>query len=68
MKGITKWLPGWVKRGWKRPGGVLANEDLWKGLYAQTQRVNVKWTWLRGHAGTPLNEMADREARKAIPR
>jgi ribonuclease HI len=35
--------------------------------YAQTQRVNVKWKWLRGHAGSPLNELADREARKAIP-
>lgn len=50
MLGITRWLPGWVRRGWKRSGGVLANEDLWKALYAQTQRVNVKWTWLRGHA------------------
>jgi ribonuclease HI len=67
MLGITRWLPGWVKRGWKRAGGVLANEDLWKALYAQTQRVNVKWMWLRGHAGSPLNELADREARKAIP-
>jgi ribonuclease HI len=68
MKGITQWLPSWVKRGWKRSGGALANEDLWKALYGQTQRVNVKWMWLRGHAGSPLNELADREARKAIPR
>jgi ribonuclease HI len=68
MMGITRWLPGWVKRGWKRAGGTLANEDLWKALYAQTQRVKIKWKWLRGHAGTALNEMADREARRAIPR
>jgi ribonuclease HI len=32
MRGITRWLPGWVKRGWKRAGGTLANEDLWKAL------------------------------------
>jgi len=67
MLGITRWMAGWVKRGWKRSGGVLANEDLWKLLYKQTSRVKVKWVWLRGHAGTPLNELADREARKAIP-
>ena len=66
--GITEWLPNWVKRGWKRPGGKLANEDLWKALHRQTMRVKVKWSWLRGHAGTSLNELADREARKAIPR
>jgi ribonuclease HI len=68
MLGITRWMAGWVKRGWKRSGGVLANEDLWKLLHKQTSRVKVKWVWLRGHAGTPLNELADREARKAIPR
>ena len=67
MLGITRWLPGWAKRGWKRSGGVLANEDLWKALHYQTQRVKVQWKWLRGHSGTPLNELADREARKAIP-
>lgn len=68
MLGITSWLPNWVKRGWKRQGGKLANEDLWRALHNQIQRVNVKWNWLRGHAGTPMNELADREARKAIPR
>jgi ribonuclease HI len=66
--GITEWLPNWVKRGWKRKGGILANEDLWKALHHQTQRVNIKWNWLRGHVGTAMNEMADREARRAIPR
>ncbi|NLF50295.1 MAG: ribonuclease HI [Leptolinea sp.] len=68
MLGITSWLPNWVKRGWKRQGGKLANEDLWRALHIQIQRVKVKWNWLRGHAGTPMNELADREARKAIPR
>jgi len=68
MLGITAWLPNWVKRGWKRSGGKLANEDLWRALHCQVQRVNIKWNWLRGHQGTPMNELADREARRAIPR
>jgi len=66
--GITSWLSGWVKRGWKRSDGNLANEDIWKALHAQTLRVNIKWNWVRGHNGTPMNELADREATKAIPR
>lgn len=66
--GITEWLPNWVKRGWRRKGGMLANEDLWKALHFQIQRVNIKWNWLRGHVGTTMNELADREARRAIPK
>ncbi|GAP22058.1 ribonuclease HI [Leptolinea tardivitalis] len=65
--GITTWLPDWVSRGWKRAGGKLANEDLWKALHRQTLRVHVSWRWVRGHAGSAMNELADREARKAIP-
>jgi ribonuclease HI len=66
--GITEWLPNWIKRGWKRSGGKLANEDLWRELHIQGQRVQIKWNWVRGHMGTPMNELADREARRAIPR
>jgi ribonuclease HI len=67
MLGITRWMAGWVKSGWKHSGGDMANEDLWKLLFKQTSRVKVKWVWMRGHAGAPLNELADHKAWKAIP-
>ena len=58
-RGITEWLPGWRQRNWRRKGGVLKNEDLWRRLDALTQQHEVEWRWVRGHAGDPLNERCD---------
>lgn len=67
--GITRWLPAWKARGWrtadKKP---VKNLDLWQRLEAAAARHRVEWAWLRGHAGDPLNERADRLARAAIER
>jgi ribonuclease HI len=65
-KGITEWLPNWRKRGWKRKGGVLANQDLWMKLDSITQKIPVNWNWVRGHAGNKLNERVDQLVGKAI--
>ncbi len=50
-RGITEWLPGWRKRGWRRKGGALANLELWQALDEALQPHQVEWRWVRGHAG-----------------
>ena len=65
-RGITEWLPGWRKRGWRRKGGALANLELWQALDAALQPHQVEWRWVRGHAGNALNQRVDRLARQAI--
>jgi ribonuclease HI len=67
-RGITEWLPGWRRRGWRRKGGALANIDLWQALDAALASHTIHWNWVRGHSGHPENERADRLARQAIPR
>ncbi len=68
VKGMNEWIFNWIKKNWKTTGGKLRkNTDLWKTLVELTKRHNVKWTWVRGHAGHPLNERADQLAVNAIP-
>ena len=65
--GITSWIFGWKKRGWKTANNKpVKNEDLWKRLDAATQRHDVKWDWVKGHAGHPENERADELARAGM--
>jgi len=65
--GITKWIHGWKKRGWrtadKQP---VKNIDLWQRLDAAAARHQVGWEWVRGHAAHPENERADALARARI--
>jgi ribonuclease HI len=65
-RGITEWLPGWIARGWRRKDGVLLNEDLWRRLAAATARHQIRWKWVKGHAGHTHNERADQLATAAI--
>lgn len=67
-KGITEWLPNWKRRNWRRKGGKLANVDLWMKLDEEIDRHQVRWRWVRGHAGNVMNERVDKLAREAIPR
>jgi ribonuclease HI len=67
-RGVTEWLPGWERRGWKRQTGKLANVDLWQNLAAELKIHKVEWRWLRGHAGHMENERVDLLARQAIPK
>ena len=66
MRGITKWMPAWKAKNWKRKKGKLANADLWKALDAALEKHEVNWHWVRGHMGNPGNERADRLAKKAM--
>ncbi len=66
IDGITKWIFGWQKTGWvnaaKKP---VANADLWRELLTATRPHKVRWQWVRGHAGHPENERADKLASDA---
>ncbi len=59
QQGVTKWLEGWIARGWKRKGGEIQNLDLWKRLAALEEQHDVSFHWLKGHAGQEHNERAD---------
>lgn len=65
--GITKWVHGWQKNGWrtadKKP---VKNAELWQALLAATARHRINWQWVKGHAGHPDNERADALANAAI--
>ncbi len=65
--GITKWIDNWIANGWKNAEGKsVKNRDLWEKLKTEEQRHHdVVWKWVRGHSGVPLNELADRLAKKA---
>jgi ribonuclease HI len=67
-RGITEWMENWRARGWKRKGGSLANVELWQALDTVVKEHQIKWHWVRGHAGHPENERVDRLARQAIPK
>ena len=63
-QGITEWMPGWLRRGWKTAGGEpVKNRDLWERLHAAASRHAVDWRWVKGHAGHPENERVDQLAR-----
>ena len=68
QKGITVWLPNWKRRNWKRKGGAIKNLDLWQRLDELAQQHKVRWRWVRGHAGDPLNERCDQLANEAMAR
>ena len=66
IKGITQWVFGWKKRGWKNAEGApVLNQDIWEPLDAVTYRLQkkmdqkIKWDFVRGHQGTPGNERCD---------
>ena len=67
MKGISEWIHGWKRRGWKTADNKpVKNDDLWRRLDAARARHDVSWNWVKGHAGHELNERADALARKGL--
>lgn len=67
MKGISEWIHGWKKRGWKTADNKpVKNDDLWRRLDLARSRHEVAWRWVKGHAGHELNERADGLARKGL--
>lgn len=66
-KGITEWIHGWQKKGWKTASRQpVKNAELWKELLAETHRHRIEWHWVKGHSGHPGNEAADALANEAI--
>ena len=65
--GITKWIHGWKRNGWKTADKKpVKNVDLWKRLDAALGEHDVRWHWVKGHAGHEMNERADQLAVAAI--
>lgn len=66
-KGITEWLSGWKRNGWKTAAKKpVKNDDLWRELDLETAKHEVNWHWVKGHAGVPDNELADELANKGV--
>ena len=66
MDGLTKWLKGWQRNGWMTAARQpVKNADLWQALIAAAAPHRISWTWVKGHAGHPENERADRLASAA---
>jgi ribonuclease HI len=63
--GMTKWVPAWRARGWRRKGGPIENLDLWQELVAKAGAHRIAWRWVRGHAGHAKNEYANDLATRA---
>ena len=65
-KGITEWMAGWKRRGWKTvTKQPVKNQDLWRRLDEAVARHDVKWRWVKGHAGHADNNRCDELAREA---
>ncbi len=65
--GVTEWLEQWKERNWRTASRKpVKNIDLWQALDAELARHTIEWHWVKGHAGVPGNEHADRLANEAI--
>jgi len=66
-RGITEWLPGWKRRGWRTASRKpVQNQDLWQRLDELAAYHQVEWRWVRGHTGHAENERADALANRGI--
>ncbi len=66
-QGITEWMAGWKRKGWKTAAGKpVKNQELWKRLDAAAAKHQVIWHWVKGHSGHDENERVDQLANKAI--
>jgi len=62
---MWQWAACWERRGWTKKGGPIKNLDLIQRMFALSKQLDVRWKWVKGHAGDPCNELADRLAEKA---
>jgi ribonuclease HI len=68
QKGISEWVHDWKRRDWRTAGRKpVKNVDLWKRLDELAALHDIEWHWVKGHAGHPENERADRLANRGIP-
>ena len=60
VQGMTEWVHGWSRRGWKTAAGdPVKNRELWEALVEAARPHQVKWEWVKGHAGHHYNERCD---------
>ncbi len=66
-QGITQWLQGWKRNGWKTADRKpVKNDDLWRRLDDAASQHDIDWRWVKGHAGEEMNERADELARHGM--
>lgn len=67
LKGVTEWMEGWKKRGWRTAARKpVKNRDLWERLSELIEQHEIQWVWVKGHSGHPGNERADLLANLAM--
>lgn len=67
LDGITNWLEGWKRRGWKTANKKpVKNVELWQRLDLATDAHDIEWVWVKGHSGDAGNDLADALANRAI--
>ena len=67
QKGISEWIHGWKRRGWKTANKEpVKNEDLWREMDRLAAQHKIEWIWVKGHAGHAENERADELARRGV--
>ncbi|MEJ2483260.1 MAG: ribonuclease HI [Gemmatimonadota bacterium] len=59
IKGMSEWVHGWARKGWRRRGGPIENVESWRQLVECTRSHRIEWRWVRGHADHPKNEYAN---------
>lgn len=60
LEGATKWLTGWIQKGWKKADKKpVLNRELWEKLIPLMEKHTLTWHWVKGHAGHPENERVD---------
>ncbi|HIE42002.1 MAG TPA: ribonuclease HI, partial [Nitrospinaceae bacterium] len=67
VKGVTEWVKGWVRNGWKTASRQpVKNQELWQELHKLNQHHTITWVWVKGHSGHIENERCDQLANEAI--
>jgi len=67
MKGMTEWLPQWIRRNWVNSKKMpVVNRDLWEEIMNLSKPHQIEWNWVKGHQGHPENERCDQLARNAL--
>lgn len=67
VKGMTEWLPGWIRKGWVNAAREpVKNRDLWEELHCLSGIHKITWHWVRGHSGHLENERCDKLANEAL--
>jgi len=67
MQGMSSWIVGWKRNGWRTASKQpVKNAELWRALDDEVSRHDVRWVWVKGHAGDPGNERADQLANRGV--